>query len=411
MSRRPLGAREWITAGFLFPCLFVACGTAMDADEANPQPDGGTAMGGAGGIGMDAGDSQFEPPDGAITDDASDDSAADVGPDTSTLAPFSASPTAFFIHAAPNLFPVRICLEAGGTMLSDYPYPDDPDSPLPETNFPGIAPGGAVNVDALLALAALHDLATLHVIKADHIVVASATPGSTMDCDQLVNSSTLASDHVVTFGEVNVRELRTHTVGALVLGGCLPDDTLSDTVCGGDFNPTDGNLAIKTLGASPVLYGEPTTAYVVPMHVSPSLAAYQNESSLELTFGPLGDTTTSVLSANVPFETASSDPSAFTPPADLPRFADTGFTLSKVDSSSNRTVLLEASLAHVQKVTSPFDTPNAFFTGANGFFFVLLGDVSASEPWLVSGSWNPAYDGRGLHALALPFQFTMGDER
>jgi hypothetical protein len=42
---------------------------------------------------------------------------------------------------------------------------------------------------------------------------------------------------------------------------------------------------------------------------------------------------------------------------------------------------------------------------------VLLGDVSASEPWLVSGSWNPAYDGRGLHALALPFQFTMGDER
>ncbi len=406
MSRRPLGAREWITAGLLLPCIFVACGTAMDADEADLEYEGGAEAGGSGGAGLEAGSDALYPPlDSSITDDAN----ADVGADTSTLAPFTASPTAFFIHAAPNLFPVRICLEAGGAMLNDYPYPDD--SPLPETNFPGIAPGGAVNVDALLAVAALHDLVTLHLVKADHILVASATPGSTIDCEELVITSALSSDHVVTFDEVNVRELRTHTVRALVLAGCRADDTLSDDVCGESFNPADGNLSIRTMGASPVLYAEPTTAHVVPMHVSPSLAAYQNESSLELTFGPLGDTNTSVLSANVPFETATADPSPFTPPGDLQRFADRGFTLSKVDASSNRTILLEASLAHVQKVTSPFDTPDAFFTEANGFFFVLLGDVSASEPWLVSGSWNSAYDGRGLHALALPFQFAMGDER
>ena len=406
MSRRPLGAREWITAGLLLPCIFVACGTAMDADEAGLQYEGGAEAGGSGGGQVDAGSDGHSPlPDGSITDDA----PADVGAEMFTPSPFTASPTAFFIHAAPNLFPVRICLEAAGTMLNDYPYPDD--SPLPQTNFPGIAPGGAVNVDAVLAFAAAHEFVTAHLIKADHILVASATPGSTMDCDELVNSSVLSSDHVITFDEVNLRELRTHTVRALVLGGCLPDDTLSDLVCGEDFDPTQGNLSIRTTGASPALYAEPTTAYLVPMHVSPSLAAYQNESSLELTFGLLGDTSTSILSANVPFEVATLDPSPFTPPANLPRFGDTGFTLAKVDAASDRTLLLEASLAHVQQVTSPFDTPDAFFTGANGFFLVLLGDVSGSDPWLVSGTWNPAYDGRGLHALALPFQFTMGAER
>jgi hypothetical protein len=406
MSRRPLGAREWITAGLLLPCIFVACGTAMDADEADLEYEGGAEAGGSGGGQLEAGsDGHSPPPDSSITDDA----PADVGAEALTPSPFTASPTAFFIHATPNLFPVRICLEAAGTMLNDYPYPDD--SPLPQTNFPGIAPGGAVNVDAVLAFAAAHELVTLHLVKADHVLVASATPGSTMDCDELVNSSALSSDHVITFDEVNLRELRTHTVHALVLGGCLPDDTLSDLVCGEDFDPTQGNLSIRTTGASPALYAEPTTAYVVPMHLSPSLAAYQNESSLELTFGLLGDTSTSILSPNVPFEVATLDPSPFTPPADLPRFADTGFTLAKVDATSDRTLLLEASLAHVQQVTSPFDTPDAFFTGANGFFLVLLGDVSGSDPWLVNGTWNPAYDGRGLHALALPFQFTMGAER
>jgi hypothetical protein len=406
MSRRPLGAREWITAGLLLPCIF-ACGTALDADDADLAYEGGAAMGGSGGGQLEAGsDGHIPPPDGSITDDA----PADVVGEMFSPSPFTASPTAFFIHAAPNLFPVRICLEAAGTMLNEYPYPDD--SPLPETNFPGIAPGGAVNVDALLAFAALHDLVTLHLVKADHILVASATPGSTMDCAELVNSSALSSDHVITFDEVDLRELRTHTVRSLVLRGCLADDTLSEDTCGGDFDPTQGNLSIRTTGTSPALYAEPTTAYVVPVHLSPSLFAYQPENSLELSFGPLGSAGANVLSADVPFETATLDPSPFTPPADLPRFADTGFTLAKVDATSDRTLLLEASLAHVQRVTSPFDTPNAFFTGANGFLLVLLGDASSeSAPWLVDGAWNPAYDGRGLHALALPFQFTMGDER
>ncbi len=381
----------------------------MDADDVDLEYEGGAEAGGSGGVAgsgpnPDAGGDAHEPPiDGSIKDVSSDGTA-----DVATLAPFVASPTAYFVHAAANLFPVRVCMEAAGTMLNEYPYPDD--SPLPETNFPGIAPGGAVNIDALLAAADLQETVTLHLLKADHILVASATPGSTMNCDELVNTSALSSEHVVTFDDVDLRDLRMHAVRTLVVGGCLPDATLSEEVCGGGFDPTDGNLAIRSIGASPKLNMEPTSASIVPVHISPSLSAFQPDHSLELTYGRFGIENPFVLSADVPFETAPSFPGPFSAPSDLERFADTGFSLSKV-GPGDRTVLLDASLAHVQQVTSPYEMPDTFFTGANGFFLVLVGDVSESEPWLLDGAWNPAYDGRGLHALALPFQFVMGDER
>ncbi len=84
-----------------------------------------------------------------------------------------------------------------------------------------------------------------------------------------------------------------------------------------------------------------------------------------------------------------------------------GFTLNAKESAGTSTELLRASLADVQQISSPYDYPNTFFSESNGFLLVLAGDVSSSEPWLTTeGVWNTNYDGRGLHMLALPFNFT-----
>ena len=95
-------------------------------------------------------------------------------------------------------------------------------------------------------------------------------------------------------------------------------------------------------------------------------------------------------------------------PGDLADYGRMGFSLVAKESAGASETVLRATLADVQRVTSPYEMPDAFFTGSNGFLLIFVGDITQSEPWLQpDGAWNPDYDGRGLHLLAIPFDFTL----
>jgi hypothetical protein len=221
----------------------------------------------------------------------------------------------------------------------------------------------------------------------------------------------LKSEFVLAFESVNINLLTQETVRSLVLEGCKPGSNLTEAQCGEDFTVAEGNLALRSIGVSPAVTYEPAT-HVYPMHLSPSLAEYPAEATFPLMYGDLDGGDNTLIEADVPRNLPNNKGTAFTPPNEPSGFGKHGFTLEKRDPASPAPeILLKASLAHIQRVTSPNDTPDAFFAGANGFVLVFLGDVAASQPWLDDQlNWNTKYDGQGFHVLALPFQFTLAEE-
>lgn len=400
---------QWLTVAAIVALFAPACGE-MSADEGAledggagaSEPDGGTGGSGeTGGVGGSAGSAGTGGAGGAGMGGtgASAGSAGEGG----SLTMFSAEPTTFLIHNAPDTFPVRICLEIDGVHSEDLPYPSDFDNPMPLSNRPGIPVGGAWNLDELLEGIDPTSNVTFHLLDANSNVVIQG-----IGCKDLVNS--LLPSFKRAFESVNITLLTKETVRALVLEGCNPGSTLSTTQCGEDFTTAEGNLVLRPIGVSPALFIEPST-HVYPFHLSPSLAALGPGVSFPLTYGTLGEEPDVPIEGTVPRNQPTLEGTAFTPPSELSSFGEKGFSLEKRDpATTSPEFLLQASLANIQRVTSPNDTPDAFFTGAGGFLLVFLGDID-SQPWLDDNhNWNTEYNGQGFHLLALPFQFTLPED-
>lgn len=327
-----------------------------------------------------------------------------------TDAGFSALPTSYAIHASHELFAFRLCVEANGELLTKYPYPFDSNHHLPETNFPGIAVGGQVDLAPLLDEIGAFSTVTLHAVRADNASVVRATPEiDKVDCSKLLYGfEKLASEDFVTFENVSLGDEKNSPIRILIVDGCRADASLTTEQCGASYDPTTGNLNARVMGFNPFLKSEPLATMVYPMHLSPSLAELASESTLELSYEELSSGTYQVIISNdVPGDTPSTTAGEMSAPAAMEDYGEMGFKLI-AKTLGEEEVLLRASLANTQLVSSPYDTPQAFFTGANGLVLVFVGDASTkSEAWLnVDGSWNPAYDGRGLHPLVVPFVFT-----
>ena len=374
----------------------VSCGQS-DADEAD-------ATGPSGGAGPDGGQGDSGGIDSGYGGSGGSGGVAGSGgaAGAATETAFEAEPSLSIVHASPNLFPFRVCIGRDGVLQDGYPLPADDNHYLPESNFPGIAAGGLTELDPGITV---QSSLVLHLLRADAYLVQQAQPGLSqgLPCKELLPHLNDTDKIAVPVGDLGPLS---HKVRALVVHGCRPGQGLSALTCGEDFDPTAGNLQAELLGFSPELQLEPSTTQVFAAHVSPSLSARQLAGQrLGLVYGELGESASQVVTDNLLHDPAQT-PSTFTPPFDLPDFARFGFTLTSTEQAPP---LLRASLASVQRVSAPYDTPDAFFASSNGVLLLAVGDASeASEPWLLNDdTWNPQYDGRGLHLLALQFNFVM----
>lgn len=404
-----------LAAAILGGLALVHCG-AVDSDmeasaaPADTSPDASTSEP----------DAFFNPPDagdaaeiGAVAPpDASGDSGGG-GLDVPTRM--------FFVHAGANVFPVRLCYELDGVMQPRLPLPDDPDRPMPLTNYPGIAPGSAyemVEMDGLLEQAVE---VTPVAVRADVWEVARAVDGADdpLDCTQLVcpagQGGCLGDDPnlVVRLPTLSVESLYANPIELLVMSGCLgqqADDPGSVERCGTGFDAVEGNLETHLLSFFPADASEPDKVGILVAQLSPSIdatlaASTQGELLVEL--GDLGDPSSRrLLTSNQPLMTVQPPVSAawLDLPAGLDGYGNKGFVAQVVDGPTVVRASVSLSLADVQALSEPSSLPEAYYGSSRSFVFALMGDVTAepASAGTPGGGLNPDYDGRGLHILAIP---------
>ena len=406
---------RWLGLGVIAALIFAsACGTAGDeAGAMGPDSPAGGSGGGTAGSGGQAG--QGGGSVGGAAGTAGTAGMAGAGGSGGQESAFRATPTTYAIHASHELFAFRLCVEVNDELVTQYPYPFDGDHHLPETNYPGIAVGGQVDLKPLLDEIGPSSTVTLHAVRADQPSVVRATPTiGEVDCSKLLYGfEKLPEKDVATFENVELGDDTTSPIRVLIIDGCRPTDPPSLTAeqCGASYDPTTGNLRAHVMGFDPYFTMEPSTTMVYPMHLSPSLAELASEHTLELSYGDLTSEVDPIsISSDVPSEVPSMMAGTMTAPAAIEQYGANGFVLIAKNSAGDETRLLEAALANIQRVSSPYDTPQDFFTGANGLLMVFVGDASGqSETWVnADGTWNPSYDGQGLHLLAIPFNFVYG---
>lgn len=375
-ARWPQAVGGLLGAGAPF-LLALSCGQTDDFD-ADVAP-------GTGGGSLDSGNSQDTSP--PIELDGSPDGPVDEPEAGSGGGRFQAGEVTYLVHAAPELYDFRVCVKSGNSYVNELPLPSDPDHFLPASNYPGVPRGGVVQIDD--SLLGSEEQVTLYLVPADNEFVQDMQPAldpkhGCANLDTQVDSFTVS---------LSRSELFAHGVRAIVI----------------DKN---GDGAAKVVGFSPEINMEPSTTRIYTAHISPFLEALQKQDhTFELTYGDIENSASQVvIASDLELDRPPTAPQDFTPPSSLESYSKFGFIITQTHNSAPL-FELRASLADVQRITSPYETPQDFYTQSNGLLLLALGDVDSSvPPWLLGpGSWNPGYDGGGLHLLALRFNFQLLD--
>jgi len=410
------GPRRWLrrilSAGLvaLGGIALLHCSTASDSDGGDGTAGGAT-----------------NPPDedGGVTDaQFYDDAPGDIGSSPSDAQidgaiELGVPPRVFFVHASANLFPVRLCYAVDGVVQPRLPLPNDPDRPMPMTNFPGIAPGSAyemTEVDDFLTAAEVTPIA----VRADiwQVAVSVAGGDDTFDCTKLVcdddDDICLGNDPnlIAPLQAMNLYELSAQPIELLVLSGCVgtgAEDPGSKERCGGNFDPVNGNLGTSLLNVFPNVDPTPGHLGLKIAHLSPSIASLIADSAngeLRIEVGSLADpngrrelsVNQSLMSVDEPMLG-----SYVELPDQLDGFGTNGFIATVQDGPSVVRASVALSFAQVQQVSDSTSLPIEFYESSTSFLVALLGDVTMpSAQQVPGGAINPEYDGRGLHFIAIP---------
>lgn len=389
-------SRVWCFAATVSVCAAVACGSSDDETGAGEAGSGPSGTGGASGAspgGMGGGTSGVGGGSAGAAGDSGLGGAGGTAGSAGTSGGFLAETRTFLVHAAPSLFAARVCIATSAGFVTDYPLPYDAEHHLPETNFPGVAVGGAVEIDDAIASLGGADSFTAYIVRADQSSVLRASPSSAdpVECEDLFESGGFdelpATDYFLV-DDIQMSALNTSTVRAIIL---------------------DSYGQGRTWGFSPTLSSEPVKRYLFAAHASPSLSELQMAGqTIRLGYGELGQPPSTTVSDDLGETPVSEASEGMDPPDDLAGYAAMGFTMTATDSGGTETELLAASLANVQRVSSPYAEPEEYYASADAFLLLVVGDTNAAEPWLLGdGTWNESYDGTSLHILALPFVFTQ----
>jgi hypothetical protein len=299
------------------------------------------------------------------------------------------------VHAA--AFPsYRLCLQ---NQPDREPIPDA--KAMPEANLVGVEVGSVVRVDPLEAPGEIYAID----VRAVKTTVGSV--GKT--CRDLIctgGSSCLLKNrdyHVV--GKID-QAIGTSEVVALALTGCgdqyeLDDVGVPSTNCGAGWDALVGNLALQQVTLRPgSTIASATTLPTQLVHMSWQLDALRGTQPLKVTFGPLGGTPAATVAQNPPLYQTNNEIDLKVDQSDAGVYAAVGFRIGVTGTTPE--VAIDQSLADVQALSSPRDTPDVYYRAASNYVLLLLGDPAVS-PKLGDGGANPTYDPRrGVHLLAVP---------
>jgi hypothetical protein len=354
--------------------------------------------------------------------------SGDAGTDGATPPP---PPTSvIFVHASPNLEPLRLCWSPGALFGPDVPFPSD--AQMPSGNYPGIPVGGAVWLNDPGQIASLQG-ATLYAVRARPAAI-----------DPQMCSAIIANRSAYTLGLDYWPVGRVPAVFGggteiVAIVGCRYGDmTATAARCGTPWDPVKGNLradvvqvgALGQGGGGPVLGddggpesgtgddgddgagdGEAVDATsgggaqllaVQAAHLSPALQQFQGaaNAAAQVSFGPASG---GQLVAELDEEgDLRPTPPLFVPiPSAISSYGLLGFSVDVPDAGPAGHVWM--SLAQAQQLVSPTQDPTAYFGAGGTYVVVVVGDPNAPHAFVLDGGADGGgYDGTGLHVLVLP---------
>ncbi len=262
-----------------------------------------------------------------------------------------------------TLTDVRVCLPG-----AQYPLPDDKTMPL--ANYPGVGLGDGADLGGVSATGNV----TIDVFNASDLQYDTPWQPSTnrLTCAQITCSTGAACRK-----HVELQATLEPAINLLVLSDDVPGQSVK----------------ITTATLDPSYSGTPG---IVRAQVA-NFSGWQKGQNVEATFGtdrtnviatlaaPLGDGTVSA--------TATLDPSG--------DYEGHGVWVNQVTDAGQTNATFGQSLGSIQWVSDPTTAPQSFYDVRENFALVLIGDPQ--NLMLSSDGRDPAYDGRALHFVAVPF--------
>ena len=334
------------------------------------------------------------------------DSGSDATVDGALDAPSDAPPTPtrakiIAIHGSPDVPAVRVCFGVGfqndGSDSVIAPLQPLPEKALTGQPYAGLFPGtGGVFPDFGL------DISQKAITP--YVIVASKLASSTQNCDALLGTDAGTLTAGVDYFKLPTIKNGTFTNDttlALVATGCLPqsvDPAATAVVCGGDYNTTSGNVAIKIFSLDRVVASAQGFGAQF-VHASSAAAgefgvAY-GSGDLTAALHPFADGgVDQTIASGVKLGEIQPKPAAALAAPDVNQTA----LLVTVQGDAGALVSAPFPLPLVYEVTTGQATgATAYFAPGANYTFVLVGDPAA--PTLLDGG---AFNGYSLHALAFP---------
>lgn len=354
------------------------------------------------GCGSSSGDMSFAsavpgPGDGGT---APTSTTGDAGSTPSTDAGTRVSPPVFaVVHAAPNLYDFRLCAAIGAsstdaTWLTEKPFPSDPNSPMPRTNYVGVPHGGSV---VLPVNRASQGTLELYVVDAYLLAKDASATCESVTCGRSETCPTKGR----LFQKLNDTLLMPSDgrTTLFVVTGCLSTDlgggaVVSPEECGAGYDGTRSNVKVQAISFdSPFVVGDASTALGFA-----NFAAAAGKVSAWL--GPLVNDAGAPLLAGGDFLSVGAATTVAVPSGDPGAYATSGVFVAYAGSAGYSDGGTAAfSLAAIEQLSRPEMTPNELFAGKR-VVLALVGDPR--HPYDPRASVDGGDTRRALRVVAIP---------
>lgn len=370
--------------------------------------------------------------------DASMTPGPDAGSPSSDSGGFEPGPARMVaVNASPDLFELRVCFavtgdSGGATFLPVSPAPSDPSRPMPRTNYPGVAPGNGADVDGVEALVGA-GVVTPYVVNARQLSVRADWRDKS--CAWLFSQPSqdfVKNVDYIPLAPLDSAALAPGRTTVLVVSGCRPialSSAASAARCGDDYDDARGNVRGSTLVVRDAPASAPTLAMNAQfVQLAPALGATArvHAAVAPLTADGLDASSTADSGGDAqspPYPTVPlgagqrylEPPTSVTPipflgaadASDLSPFFTTGLSVTRdpVEDGGDGSVrvALVMDFEAIARISSPTSLPSTYFANGN-YLFALVGDPTdpAKQLKLTDGGANAAFDGTGLHVVAIP---------
>lgn len=401
-------------------------------------------LGGLAACGMGAANASFGNPgpgsdSGATSEDAtSGDSGSIIPPDSGVEldaeSDGGARPTrAVFVHASPDLPDLRLCWwltnagDAGGSGASgsdaggnagdasnqgddggdsgassnrgagnDPPFPWG--APAPMSDYPAIPVGADVPLPDASSLVG-GDL-TVVAINAGALAGYEPPGGPSFSCWQVLNpsSATVADDILYKF-RIPAGAIVAGATNVIAITGCYAgDNDVAAERCGAGFSPSTGNVHAQVTPVFDVQHaGGGGQIPVQAALLSAGIAAQLGPAGAVVSYGAQ-DAAAPVATLAAEGAIAPSSPDFLDAVTTAPDYGRLGFALD-FTPASGASVHAWFSLEQMLALIDPDIDPTVFYAQPTTYVVAVVGDTAGVPPFSQDAG---AYDGRGLHLLAVP---------